>query len=322
MTTANEENLFVNEFGLNIMPTLQDEEQMAKDNITFELREKCTAENQYHCTAGTNTNNDSVLLPIKSARINTKNSKYITYGRVDVEAKLPVGDWIWPAIWMMPVGDEYGPWPASGEIDIMESRGNNHTYPAGGNNMASSSLHWGPDAKNDAWYHTYKSRIAKHTTYSEHYNTFTLEWSQKYLFTYINNRLKQVLYTPLTTSSWDMGDFKSKTDSNGTAVKNPWKNASVNAPFDKPFYLILSVAVGATNKYFEDGVGHKPWKDDSLTAPKEFWDARNTWLPTWTQPAMQVKKVVMWQQCDGDEQDWWANNDGVAGEEIQDKEQK
>ena len=38
--------------------------------------------------------------------------------------KNPRGDWLWPAIWMLPVKHAYGQWPASGEIDIMESKGN------------------------------------------------------------------------------------------------------------------------------------------------------------------------------------------------------
>ena len=37
---------------------------------------------------------------------------------------MPVGDWLWPAIWMMPRHNQYGGWPASGEIDLVESRGN------------------------------------------------------------------------------------------------------------------------------------------------------------------------------------------------------
>lgn len=47
------------------------------------------------------------------------------------------------ALGMMPVNDTYGAWPASGEIDISESRGNDIGYPAGGRNTISSSLHWG-----------------------------------------------------------------------------------------------------------------------------------------------------------------------------------
>lgn len=45
------------------------------------------------------------------------------YGRIEVRAKLPAGRGIWPAIWMLPTDWEYGDWPASGEIDIMENVG-------------------------------------------------------------------------------------------------------------------------------------------------------------------------------------------------------
>lgn len=40
--------------------------------------------------------------PVQSARISTAGRFHIKYGRVEVEAKLPVGDWLWPAIWLLP----------------------------------------------------------------------------------------------------------------------------------------------------------------------------------------------------------------------------
>ena len=48
---------------------------------------------------------------------------YQKYGKIEVRAKVPGGRGIWPAIWMMPQFDVYGGWPASGEIDIWEGRG-------------------------------------------------------------------------------------------------------------------------------------------------------------------------------------------------------
>lgn len=44
---------------------------------------------------------------------------------------------------MMPEDSVYGPWPRSGEIDIMESRGNSRNYPEGGRNYYYGTLHWG-----------------------------------------------------------------------------------------------------------------------------------------------------------------------------------
>ena len=49
------------------------------------------------------------------------------YGRVEIRAKHPGGRGLWPAIWMMPQYSVYGGWPASGEIDIFEGRGQNPT---------------------------------------------------------------------------------------------------------------------------------------------------------------------------------------------------
>jgi len=82
-----------------------------------------------------------------SGKLTTVESFKIKYGRVEVKAKLPKGDWLWPAIWMLPRYNEYGQWPASGEIDIMESRGNVN-YPrefGGGPETFGSTMHWGPD---------------------------------------------------------------------------------------------------------------------------------------------------------------------------------
>jgi beta-glucanase (GH16 family) len=60
-----------------------------------------------------------------SARMRTRNKGDWLYGRFEVKAKLPYGQGLWPAIWMLPTDWEYGGWPMSGEIDIMECLGHN-----------------------------------------------------------------------------------------------------------------------------------------------------------------------------------------------------
>ena len=239
--------------------------------------------------------------PTRSGRVNTKKGAKIKYGRVEVTAQLPQGDWLWPAIWLLPVSDTYGPWPASGEIDIMESRGNNYTYGQGGNDIISSALHWGPDTNLDGWWRTNNKRRALHTTYSAGFNTFGLEWSQKYLFTYVNSRLLQVLYTNFDQPMWQRGNFPAA-DSNGTKVSDIWSQTGrSNTPFDQYFYLILNVAVGGTNGWFQDGQSDKPWVDSSPKARNDFWKNQEQWYPTWVAPEMRVSRVQMWQQCDGNE---------------------
>jgi beta-glucanase (GH16 family) len=264
----------------------------------------CTSDIESNCVSFTNTTNHTIIQPVKSGRINTKKGATIRYGRVEVTATLPAGDWLWPAIWMLPVDNVYGPWPASGEIDILESRGNNHTYDQGGNNIASSTLHWGPDPANDAWWRTNVKRTALHTTYAASEHTFGLEWSQKYIFTYIDSRLLQVLYTNFDQPLWQRGNFPLAGD-NGTRLVDVWSQTGRDAtPFDQEFYLIINVAVGGTNGWFQDGASGKPWVDSSPSAKYDFWNARDQWLPTWQAPGagqMIISKVQMWQQCDGNE---------------------
>ena len=59
-----------------------------------------------------------------SARLKSEGKYKFTYGKIEVKAKLPVGGGTWPAIWML--GSDYATntWPACGEIDIMEHKGN------------------------------------------------------------------------------------------------------------------------------------------------------------------------------------------------------
>ena len=251
------------------------------------------------CVAATNTTNGTIVNPVKSARISTKASTKIRFGRVEVEAQLPAGDWLWPAIWMLPTDNVYGPWPKSGEIDIMESRGNNHTYPQGGNNIVSSTLHWGPSTSQDGWYQNNVKRAALHTTYAKGFHTYGIEWSEKYIFSYIDTRLLQVMYVNFNKPFWEKGNFPVST-ANGTAFVDPWSQTGRDStPFDQDFYLILNVAVGGTNGWFEDGVNGKPWVDASTSAKLDFWNARNVWYPTWTTGSggqMAVKSVKMWQQ--------------------------
>ena len=82
------------------------------------------------CGAVSNFTTGAVINPVMSARLTTRRSHHIQFGKVEVRAKLPRGDWLWPSIFMMPVKDTYGAWPLSGEIDIAQARGNGPEYKA------------------------------------------------------------------------------------------------------------------------------------------------------------------------------------------------
>jgi len=142
----------------------------------------------------------------------------------------------------------------------------------------------------------------RRTDFSEEYHTFGLEWSEKYLFTYRDSRLRQILYWSFDQSAgtmWQRGYFSQMTENN-TLIEDPWsKTGRYNTPFDEDFYLVLNVAVGSRNGWFANNVDGKPWIDADSGASKQFWQARDQWLPTWGEGndrGMTIKSVKMWQE--------------------------
>ncbi|KAJ7226493.1 concanavalin A-like lectin/glucanase domain-containing protein [Mycena haematopus] len=236
------------------------------------------------CSAVSNATEGRILPPVMSARISTRKSASLRFGRVEVRAKLPTGDWLWPAIWMLPVDSAYGAWPLSGEIDIMEARGNGPSYPKQGINYVRSSLNWGPATFLNAVAKTYGWWTQRRGRYDDGFHTYALEWSEEFIRMYVDSRLDHMYETKLTESFWTRGDFPPVVQ-NGTesvVLENPWVNGTKAAPFDQAFYLIMNVAVGGTNGWFPDGP-EKPWLDGSATAPLDFLRAQDQWYPSWPQ---------------------------------------
>ncbi|SMC18343.1 Carbohydrate binding domain-containing protein [Andreprevotia lacus DSM 23236] len=146
-----------------------------------------------------------------SARLHSKASW--TFGRMEARLKLPYGQGLWPAFWMMPQDSVYGGWAASGEIDILEAI---NTKGAGGNTVY-GSIHYGASWPNNQ--HTTVAYTPP-TSIADNYHVYAVEWEPGQIRWYVDN----TLYS--TQTSWY---------STGGAYP---------APFDKNFYIILNVAVG------------------------------------------------------------------------------
>ena len=173
MTT--EENVYLQDGTLIIKPTLQDTKLIENDHYIDLRGVGCTGTTWQDCTVSTNTTNGTIVNPVMSGRVNTKLGASIKFGRVEVTAKLPAGDWLWPSITMLPINDKYGEWPQSGQIDIVQGRGNDHHYMQGGNNIVSSTLHFGPNKFNDGWWHNNVKRQNLHKPFSADWHTFGVE---------------------------------------------------------------------------------------------------------------------------------------------------
>jgi hypothetical protein len=259
----------------------------------------CTANSFYGCLRAGNPSN--IINPIQSARLRSVQGFNVRYGRVEVSAKMPTGDWLWPAIWMMPKHEPYGGWPASGEIDLVESRGNidlvDEVGTQKGVGAAGATMHWGPYFPRNGFAQTTAER---HSNYGAAFHSFGTEWDENGIRLFIDGEAV-VNVNPPAGGFWEMGNFGLPAES------NPWRH-STNvrmAPFDKEFYFLLNVAVGGTNGYFPDTWTNraypKPWTNPSGIAFKEFWDARNNWLPTWQTgvnegegAALQIDYIRVW----------------------------
>ena len=128
----------------------------------------------------------NVINPVRSAKIRTVNSFWYRYGRIEIKAKLPNGDWLWPALWTLPKRQEYGPWPASGEVDLVESRGNDPSYPLGGSNTYTTTLHWGVGWDQNKWEMTYK-KYTHSESLAKDFHLFGMVWTESEIHYYLDD---------------------------------------------------------------------------------------------------------------------------------------
>ena len=148
-----------------------------------------------------------------SARINTRNRFAFRYGRIEARIRLPGGQGLWPAFWLLPQDNQYGTWAASGEIDIMEAI---NLGGAGGNDVH-GTIHYGGSWPNNAL--SGESYLVPADATAE-FHTYAIEW--------------------------DAMEFRWYVDGTLYAMRNSWYSTggAFPAPFDQPFYILLNVAVG------------------------------------------------------------------------------
>ena len=148
-----------------------------------------------------------------SSRITTKYKGDFLYGRFQIRAKNPLGRGTWPAVWMMPTKSYYGGWPNSGEIDIMEYVGYDETKT----------------------HHTIHTQAFNHKIGTQVGKSVSIDSTTDFL-----------LYELI----WEPGELTWLID--GTEVfkfaykerlhqDKPYQQVF---PFDKPFFLILNLAIG------------------------------------------------------------------------------
>lgn len=268
--TPDDKNIYASGGNLFLHPTLTVDDPRFNENFLHhgvmdvaKIWGYCTNDGNYGCLR---EGQYGMLPPVMSGKVSSVPT--LRFGTVEVRAKIPKGDWLWPAIWLLPRANHYGGWPASGEIDIMESRGNGGDL---GVNTVSSTLHWGPAWDQNRWSLTHGERHAG--DFHADFHTWRLDWTQDNIKIYVDNQL--ILDVEADGGFWAKGGFSGN---------NLWASGSKMAPFDQDFFLILNVAVGGTNGFFADDANwgvRKPWANNSPHAAEDFWNGRGDWLPTW-----------------------------------------
>jgi beta-glucanase (GH16 family) len=155
---------------------------------------------------------DGIERSYTSARLKTKGLFQQTYGRFEARIKIPYGQGMWPAFWML--GDCTGKagWPACGEIDIMENIGRE---PA----MIHGTIH-GP-GYSGAKGITSKFELPSGARFADDFHVYAVEWQPDLIRFSVDN----IPYKTITPASLPPGTH--------------WV-------YDHPFYIILNVAVGGS----------------------------------------------------------------------------
>ncbi len=145
-----------------------------------------------------------------SARLLTRNRFEMTYGKAEARLKIPFGQGIWPAFWMLGTNMHEIGWPACGEIDIMENIGRE---PATIHGTVHGPGYCGGQAIGGAY------SLPNNTRLHEQFHTFAVEWEAAEI-RWLMDDIPYFQFTPARVpqgASW---------------------------VFDHPFFLLLNVAVG------------------------------------------------------------------------------
>ena len=106
-------------------------------------------------------------------------------GRLTVRFKNPIGQGLWPAIWMMPSESIYGGWPFSGEIDLMEYRGQNPQEV-----LSTVHYHNGGHIYQGATYYE-----SQENNFNEVFHEIRFEWTDSSMKFILDNQSTCLLYT-------------------------------------------------------------------------------------------------------------------------------
>ncbi|XP_062550097.1 gram-negative bacteria-binding protein 1 [Armigeres subalbatus] len=285
------ENSFVVGGHLFIVPTLLNmnpdfsEERIRTGELVLSGCSSPT-NNEYECRRKAALS--TILPPVVSAKLNTKHSFHFRYGRVEIRAKLPKGDWIFPQLLLQPTDNYYGYADlASGMLLVAHVLSNEQLIAQDGTRVDGHRLRGGAvlTAKaqlRNAFLKT--NMLDEH--FSDNFHTYGLVWKPDSIALTVDG----FQYATLRDQ------FKTYGVANNLTQANLWNADNVMSPFDQEFYLSLGVGVGGIADFPDCSLTGslkqpKPWNNTSPKAEYFFYQNRNVWYRTWTEPELKVDYV-------------------------------
>ncbi|MFT6808100.1 MAG: beta-glucanase (GH16 family) [Saprospiraceae bacterium] len=143
-----------------------------------------------------------------SARMTTKGKKSFRHGRIDIRAKLPFGEGLWPALWMLGENIDNVGWPSCGEIDIMELVG-------GEPDLLLGTAHWGTSPGPSTFV---TGRKKEQEIFNNAFHVFSLDWTDREMNWYLDEKKFHTINYSLLSGQAN--------------------------PFNSEFFFIFNIAVG------------------------------------------------------------------------------
>lgn len=158
-----------------------------------------------------------------SARLTTQGKYTPMYGRVEARIQIPRGQGIWPAFWMLGSDLPQVGWPNSGEVDVMENVG---YEPATVHGTVHGPGYSGGQGITSSYQHP------QGWSFADTFHTFAVDWKPGSI-------------------TWSVDGVAYKTVTPADTGGNPWV-------FDKPFFIVLNLAVGGSWPGYPDGTTQFP----------------------------------------------------------------
>ncbi|GLV44858.1 Gram-negative bacteria binding protein 3 [Carabus blaptoides fortunei] len=253
------------------------------EDSLVDLTDGCTSQN---CSANVIS---TIPAPIIAGRVKSKFR--FKYGKIEIRAQLPRGDWIFPELYLEPHSDTYGPHYASGRMWLAYARGNLDLVTANNEQIGNSVLYGGPVLGIKEPVRTQAAiKVVGQQPWGAGYHTYTLTWTPDQIEFQVDGENKGTVRPPA-------GAFASIQTNEGYSYASEWKTKM--APFDHEFSLILGIGVGGVSDFPDNSRSRgilKPWKNFGSKQNLLFSKKSSQWEPTWEgdNSALKIEYVRVW----------------------------